>query len=164
LSRFYKTSGCEGGSFVLKKDMVVLITWLIAGSLDCAAAFLLFISQTKKKPSVLLRAISSAAVGSRAFNGGPGMAVLGLFFHYLIALCWTVFYFAVFARLLPCGAVVTLAVVYGLFVWVVMNLVVLPLSKAAPRPFSPLMALVNIVILIVAIGLPCAYAAQHYHS
>jgi len=43
-----------------------------------------------------------------------------------------------------------------------MNLIILPLSKAEPRPFSPAMAVVNIIILIIAIGLPCAVAMAHY--
>jgi len=41
-----------------------------------------------------------------------------------------------------------------------MNLIVVPSSKAAPRPFSAIFALVNVVILIVAIGLPAAYLAR----
>ena len=142
--------------------MIIIVTWLIAGSLDCAAALLLFVWLTKQKPSLLLRAIASAALGPRAFSAGFGMVILGLCFHYLIALCWTVLYFTDFLRLCPCSAVISNAVVYGLFVWVIMNLVVLPLSKAVPRPFSALIALVNIFILIFAIGLPCAWAAGHY--
>ncbi|SEN03662.1 hypothetical protein SAMN05192574_102254 [Mucilaginibacter gossypiicola] len=141
--------------------MVIIITWLIAGSIDFAAALLLFVSVTKKKPALLLKAIASAALGPAAFSGGGGMAFLGLGFHYLIAFFWTIFYFAFSHLLFPCGAIITNAVFYGLFVWVIMNLVVLPLSKAEPRPFSPIVALVNIFILIVAIGLPCAYAAEH---
>ncbi|MVM31367.1 hypothetical protein GO755_15085 [Spirosoma sp. HMF4905] len=143
--------------------MVILVTGLIAGSLDFGAALLLFVSLSKQKPSLLLRYITSAALGPRAFSGGSGMVLLGLCFHYLIALWWTALYFAVFPRLFPCGtAVLTNAVVYGMFVWVIMNLVILPLSKAEPRPFSPLMAMINIFILIIAIGLPCAYAAKLY--
>lgn len=142
--------------------MVILVTWLVAGSLDCAAAILLFIALTRQNPSVLLRTITSAALGPKAFTGGAGMVFLGLCFHYCIALAWTVLYFVIFPRLFSCTGILTNAVVYGLFVWVIMNLVILPLSKAEPRPFSPLMALINIVILIVAIGLPCAYAVQHY--
>jgi len=142
--------------------MIIIITWLIVGSLDCAAAFALFFFQTKQNPLLLLKGISSAALGPRAFSGGWEVIVLGLFFHYFIALCWTVFYFIIFPRLLPCGTVFTNAVVFGLFIWVIMNIVVLPLSKAEPRPFSPIIALINICILIVAIGLPCAYIAVHY--
>ncbi|WP_460954043.1 DUF1440 domain-containing protein [Spirosoma litoris] len=142
--------------------MLVLITGLIAGSLDFGAAVLLFVSQSKQNPSLLLKAISSAALGPKAFRGGNEMVFLGLCFHYLIAFSWTALYFFVFPRVFPCGTILANAVVYGLFVWVIMNLIVLPLSKAEPRPFSPLMALVNIAILIMAIGLPCAYGAKHY--
>lgn len=142
--------------------MIVIITWLIAGTLDCASALLLFISLTKQKPALLFKTITSAAFGSKAFSGGWAMALLGLCFHYFIAMCWTVLYFLVFPRLFPCTGLLTNATVYGLFVWTIMNLIILPLSKAEPRPFSPIMALVNIFILIIAIGLPCAYAVKHY--
>lgn len=143
--------------------VTIIITGLIAGSLDYLAAILLFVSQSRQQPALLLRYITSAALGPRAFSGGAQMPVLGLCFHYLITFIWTALYFAVFPKLFPCDtAVLTNAVIYGLFIWVIMNLVVLPLSKADPRPFSALFALVNIVILIIAIGLPCAYAAKHY--
>ncbi|KAA2242755.1 hypothetical protein F0L74_09515 [Chitinophaga agrisoli] len=142
--------------------MVVIITGLIAGSLDLVAAVLLFISRSKQNPSLLFRYITSAALGPSAFSGGAQMVLLGVCFHYLIALCWTVLYLTLFSRVLACTALLTNAIIYGLFVWVIMNLVVLPLSKAAPRPFSASFALINIVILIIAIGLPCAYAAKHY--
>ncbi|MEY8759464.1 hypothetical protein [Chryseobacterium tongliaoense] len=140
----------------------IFITWLVAGSLDCAAAIMLFVLGTKQNPSLLLRAITSAALGPKAFSKGSGMVYLGVGLHYCIALFWTVLYFVVFPKFFPCTAVLTNAIVYGLFVWTIMNLVVLPLSKAEPRPFSPLMALVNIGILIIAIGLPCAFAAKNY--
>lgn len=140
--------------------MVIIITGLVAGSLDLVMAMLLFVSRSKQKPSVLFRYIASAAFGAKVSTAGMGMAWLGLVFHYLIAMVWTVLYFFVFQRVLPCGSVAAHAVVYGMFVWVVMNLVVLPMSKAEPRPWSAPLALVNIVILIIAIGWPCAYGAQ----
>lgn len=140
--------------------MVVIITGLIAGSLDLLIALVLFVSRSKQKPSVLLRYIASAAFGEKASGGGTRMALAGLLFHYFIAMVWTVLYFSVFRRVFACGTVAAHAVVYGMFVWVVMNLVVLPMSKAEPRPWSAPLALVNVVILIIAIGVPCAYAAQ----
>ena len=142
--------------------MVIIITWLIAGSLDYAAALLLFITRSRQKPSLLLRFITSAVFGAKAFSGGSGMIFLGLCLHYLIALCWTIFYFAVFPRLFPCSTVLTNAIVFGLFIWAGMNLVVLPLTKAERRAFSPLIAFINIFILVIAIGLPCAYVTEHY--
>jgi hypothetical protein len=46
----------------------------------------------------------------------------------------------------------------------VMNLIVVPYSRATPRPFSPVLSVVNAVILIVAIGMPTAYIARWYFS
>jgi len=142
--------------------MVFILTWLIAGSLDLTAAVLFFISTTKQHPAVLIKAITSAALGPGAFNGGAGMVILGLIFHYLIAMIWTAFYFLVFSYWYREVSVFAGALAYGMFVWVIMNLVVLPLSKVQPRPFSPIAALINIVILILAIGVPCAYASKYF--
>lgn len=139
--------------------VVFFVTWLIAGVLDLGAALSFFLIRGGKKPGMLFRYIASAVFGPRAFVGGRGMAVLGLCFHFCIALVWVAFYFAVF----PKGMGVLLsAITYGLFVWCCMNLVVVPLSRAVPRPLTFGFVAVNIVILIVAIGLPCAYAARYY--
>jgi uncharacterized membrane protein YagU involved in acid resistance len=141
---------------------IIIISWLIAATLDFVLASLLFISQTRQNPAILLKGITSAAIGPRAMQGGMGMAWAGLAFHYFIALCWTVFYFAVMPRLFACNAMLTNAVVFGMFTWVMMMIVVVPLSKTAARPSTTLMAIINILILIVAIGFPLAYIAQHY--
>ncbi|WP_114941439.1 DUF1440 domain-containing protein [Mucilaginibacter endophyticus] len=137
----------------------IILTWPIAGTLDFAGASLMFILQTHKNPGLLLKAITAAAIGPRAFDDGKTMAMTGLLLHYVIALVWTIDYFAVFTRLFTCTAVFINAVVYGIFIWVIMILMVLPLSKAEPRPFSPVMALINMAILIRAIGLPCGVGA-----
>jgi hypothetical protein len=45
---------------------------------------------------------------------------------------------------------------YGVLVWAVMNLVVLPLSRVRRGPFQPGQAAVAVAILILCIGLPLA--------
>ncbi|HEV2480244.1 MAG TPA: hypothetical protein VGS79_11290 [Puia sp.] len=142
---------------------VVLVTWLIAGVLDAAAALLFFLSRGNRKPGMLFQYIASAVVGPRAFDGGSRMAVLGLGLHFCVALCWVGLYFALWPRVAGLGTGVLIdAVAYGLFVWCMMNLVVVPLSRAVPRPLTFAFVLINILILIVTIGLPCAYAARHF--
>lgn len=144
--------------------MIIIMTALITGTLDCAAALLLFRTRTHQNPKILLQYIASAALGPKAFTkevkAGNATAALGLAAHYLIAAIWTVIYFALIPTILPCGAIGTNAIIYGLFVWTIMNLVVLPLSKAEPRPFSPALAIINIIILILTIGLPCAWLSN----
>nr|WP_295923837.1 hypothetical protein [uncultured Dyadobacter sp.] len=143
--------------------MTIFLTWLICGSLDCIAALLLFTSLTRQKPMVLFLYIASAAFGPKAFRKGWKMVIGGICFHYLIAFIWTALYFQIFAQVLADRTPVFLnGAAYGLLIWLVMNLVVLPLSKAERRPFSLLPALINILILIMAIGIPCAYATKHY--
>jgi hypothetical protein len=143
--------------------MVMIVTGLVAGSLDLATALLFFMSRTKQKPEMLLKYIASGIVGQAAFKGGAAMAVLGLCLHFFIAFCWVAFYFTIYPWVAgwEMGLWVD-AIGYGLLVWVLMNLVVLPLSRAARRPFSLSFVLVNMVILMVMIGLPCAYAARHF--
>jgi hypothetical protein len=143
--------------------MVVVVTALVAGSLDLGAALLFFVIRSKQNHAMLLRYIASAVFGPRAFSDGSRMVVAGICFHYVIALCWVGFYLAVYpwVRSWRTGLLLD-AAVYGLFVWVIMNRVVLPLSRAVPRPFSLSFLLINMLILVIAIGLPCTYAARHF--
>jgi hypothetical protein len=108
---------------------------------------------------MLFQYIASAVFGPVAFEGGRRMVVLGLFFHFIVALGWVGLYFVIHPWIAGWGMFAD-AVVYGLFVWCMMNLVVVPFSKAVPRPLTFAFVSINILILIVTIGLPCAYAAQ----
>jgi hypothetical protein len=138
---------------------VILVTWLIAGVLDAGAALFFFLVRGGKRPGMLFRYIASAVFGPKAFEGGRRMAGVGLCLHFFIALVWVGLYFAFF----PKGMGLFFdAVVYGLFVWCGMNLVVVPLSRAVPRPLTVGFVSINVLILIVTIGVPCAYAARCY--
>ena len=143
--------------------MTILLTGLLAGLLDGVAATLLFMARGNKKPGILFRYIASAVFGKAANTGGGAMVFIGLFFHFLIALIWVSCYFVLYPLIPWLGEhPLAAAAIYGLLVWVIMNLGVLPLSKAAPRPFSWVFALINILILVVTIGLPAAYLARQY--
>jgi len=143
--------------------MTILFAGLLAGTLDGIAATLLFLSGGNKNPGTLFRYIASAVYGKAAFAGGGLMVFMGLLFHFLIALVVVSCYFVLYPHITWLGVYpLAAAAVYGLLVWVVMNLGVLPLSKASPRPFSWVFALINMLILMVAIGLPTAYLARMY--
>ena len=140
--------------------MIIIWTGLLAGFLDAVAALLLFLAGGNKRPGLLFRYIASAVYGPAAFTNGVRMVFLGVGFHFLIALFWVSVFFGVYPHLWVLradGWVV--AAGYGLLVWLCMNLVVLPLSRAKPRPFSLTFALINMIILIVTIGLPCVWLA-----
>jgi len=133
----------------------VLLAWVLAGTLDITAAAIYYPLVSGVKVITLLQGIASGVLGDRAFGGGVDTAVLGLALHYLIALIWTVFFFLAACRfkvlvthMFPTG------IVYGVVVWAVMNLVVIPLSRVVPGPFDPIQAVIAAVILILCIGLP----------
>jgi len=141
--------------------MTLLLTGLLAGLLDAVAATLLFLARGNKDPRMLFKYIASAVYGKEAFARGDSMFFRGLLFHFLIAMSWVAIYFFLHARIPWLGDhPLPAAVGYGILVWIVMNLVVVPNSRAMPRPFSPAFALINVVILVLAIGLPAAYLAR----
>ena len=141
--------------------MIILLTGLAAGLLDGIAAVLLFLARGNKNPALLFRYIASAVYGKAAFGEGALMVVAGIVLHFMIAGTFVAVYFGL-CHFLPWLRSYPLAGAfgYGLLVWVIMNLGVVPLSRAAPRPFSLFFAVVNMLILVATIGLPAGYMAM----
>ena len=102
--------------------------------------------------------IASGLLGKSAFEGGVGIAALGAALHFVIAYSWTALFFLLSSRFsfLATYPILT-GIVYGGCIWVVMNMVVLPLSQIGLRPFNPTQALINAGILMVCIGIPLAF-------
>lgn len=130
----------------------ILTVTLIAGTLDGAAAVIFL---AKFKFAATFKYIASAVLGNEAFAGGPEMVLVGILFHYFIAFSFTLFYaFCVTkVKFLSANKVVS-GILYGLFVWVVMNLIVVPSTRIPQAGFDPQRALLNAVILVFCIGLP----------
>ena len=140
----------------------ILKAGLLVGTLDIAAAFASAWISSGTAPYVVLKFIASGVFGREAaFAGGWGMTAMGLLFHYLIAFSFTWFFFWIHPKVktwIPNW--VLLGLIYGIFVWVVMNRLVLPLSNTPKGPFNLQSALINASILIVCIGLPLSYMAS----
>ncbi|TCC94481.1 hypothetical protein EZ428_06845 [Pedobacter frigiditerrae] len=131
---------------------------LIAGALDIIAAFLNFYFKTGKNPTIVLKYIASAIFGKEAMTGGIEMIFTGLLLHFIIAFIFTLFFSLIYKKLWSWFQNTTLiAVLYGFFVWLVMNLAIVPLSRALEIPFSWSGAITNCIILITCIGLPLSY-------
>ena len=54
-------------------------------------------------------------------------------------------------------------ILYGLLVWGMMNMVILPLWNNRPVVFNIESSTINALILIVAIGLPLSFIAQRHY-
>jgi hypothetical protein len=143
----------------------ILTAGLVAGTLDILAAFTQFYIRTGKNPLVILKYIASGVFGKEALSGGTAVMIWGLVFHYMIAFGATLFFFWVYPRLkfMAVNKWAT-AVVYGLFIWVVTNLVIVPLSLIHKFPSNPVQSVIGALILIVMIGLPLTFIIGNYYS
>lgn len=143
----------------------VIRTGLIAGVADATGATVHFLANGGTDPSRIFIYIASAVFGPAAANGGIAMVATGLLFHFCIAMGWTVVYFVGAARLpLLRTRIVPSAILYGAFVWLVMNRVVVPLTRIVPRPFNPTQAAIAAGVLMLCIGLPNAVGVRRYYK
>lgn len=141
-----------------KNSSLILKAGLLVGTLDILVAFINFYSKTGKNVSIVLKYIASAVFGKEAMTGGNSMIFWGLLFHYLIAFGFTLIFALLYPKLWQWFKnIFLIAIVYGVFIWLIMNLIVVPSSKASQIPFSWSAGTINCLILIVCIGLPLAY-------
>ena len=149
-----------------KLTTAIVITGLLAGTLDILAAVIRYTIRTGKSPVRLLEFIASAVFGrEEAFSGNAMMGVWGLTFHYLIAFTWTIIFFLAYSRtrLLRGNKFIT-AIAYGAVIWLVMNLIVLPISRVPAAPFNLQQAIIGALILMAFVGLPISIMANRYYS
>jgi hypothetical protein len=148
-----------------QKNSQILKAGLFAGTLDfLAACIFVFIRTGQPHIPGISKFIASGVFGKAALDGGGGMMLAGLFFHYLIAFIFTIFFFWIYPKIRVASKNrLATAVVYGILVWSVMNLIVIPLSNIASRPISLSNALINIGILILCIGMPVSLIAHAYY-
>lgn len=129
--------------------------------LDLLSALTWYYLKTGRNPVNVMRYIASAVFGPKAFDGDSTLFIWGLLFHFLIALGFTLFFFWLYPRLrLYSLPRLLTAFLYGLFIWTVMNLLVVPLTLAPQAPFNSTNALTNMLILIVMIGMPLSFIAH----
>lgn len=146
-----------------KRKYVTIVLWtgLLVGILDLLSALVLYYFKTGNNPLNVMRFIASAVFGPTAFGAGPSMIFWGFLFHFLIAIGFTLFFFWLYPRIrLYRFPRLLTALLYGLLIWTVMNLLVLPLTQAPPIPFEWTNALTNMLVLVVMIGIPLSFVAH----
>ena len=115
------------------------------------------ITLIQKTPFILVwQYIASGALGNAAFEGGIATALLGVFFHLIISFVIAGVFILSADRipLLRRYAFVG-ALLYGFGVFIVMNLIVTPLSAAPPVPAPTLPWLIEAIIEhVLIVGLP----------
>ena len=144
--------------------VAIISACLVVGTLDLTSAIIQTLLMGGD-PLRMLQYISSGIVGQDSFTGGMKYSILGVFIHYGVAFSWTLLFFLLYPKITGLSNHKLLTgIMYGLVVWLVMNKVVVPLSKIPARPFNLKNALIGLGILIFAIGIPLSFMASRYYS
>ena len=137
--------------------LAIAVGGLIAGTLDLTQACILFGWD-------IPLAIAGGLLGPQAFHGGAATYVLGVCLHFFIALSAATIYYAASRRLSflkehwpLCG------LFYGIGLFLVMNLIVLPLSALHVRgPYELAGLIQGLVVHMFLIGLPISFSVQRF--
>jgi uncharacterized membrane protein YagU involved in acid resistance len=137
----------------------IVLGTLVAGTLDILSA-VVYTLIAGRRPIMMLKGLASAVLGDSAITGGIGVAIFGLLLHFAIMAVMVAFFVIAASRIpalrsqwLPAG------VAYGIGLWAVMNLIVLPL-RFGWHPFTPLGLSEQFFSHIVLVGIPIAFIAR----
>lgn len=149
------------------KSGTIFLSGLIAGTLDILAALIIYDLILQKTTSIkILQSIASGIFKKEAYSGGSQMALYGLLLHYFIALIFAWFYFTIYPyfNFLKKNTVLS-GILYGIFVWIIMNLVVLPtVFPSLPEKHLDFPLILSMLILIFCIGIPIALITKKHYS
>lgn len=139
----------------------IVLTCLFAGMLHAGSSVLVY----EVRPSRLFQFIASGLFGKDALIGGVFMALWGLVLHFVISFAWTSLYFIAYPKFKALAKHKILAgSIYGVIVWTIMNMVVIPLSRTVEGPRYVAQDVVGILIIIVSVGLPIAILTHRYYA
>jgi len=153
----------------------ILLAGLVAGTLDALFAIASFTISTHSNPVIIFWYIASGALKSEppikdmltaTAGTQTGYAIAGVLFHYFIAYSFTAFMFVVYPMLKKAFKnFIIIAIVYGIFVWLIMNYITLPLAFNGQMPAYTLKTILGVSYLIVAFGFVAgAFAAKYYRT
>jgi hypothetical protein len=145
----------------MRAARTIAITGLIVGAMDITSAIIITILRGSTVER-LFQFIASGVLGRNAFRGDTGTAALGLGLHFVIAFSLVAVFYAAsrYFDFLRRRAVMS-GIIYGLIVFAVMNLIVVPLSAARPH-HSLNGELIQIGIHMFVIGLPTALLVRRF--
>ena len=135
---------------------------LAVAALDFLYVTVVFVVILKRATAgQIAQSIATGVLGKAAYDGGAATVVLGLALHLFIACCWTVIFFLASRRVgwlrewVASGAGrIRAGLLYGPVIWLAMDFVVLPLSRARPVPVNRPFFYIHLIQHALMIGLP----------
>jgi uncharacterized membrane protein YagU involved in acid resistance len=138
---------------------------LACGVFDITQACVAWGIQNHLPPYKIFQSVASGLLGPKSFQGGAKSAALGLFLHFLIAFIWATIYYVASRQIgfLTARPVIA-GLLYGEFVWVMMNCVVVPLSAIHrwPPRTDPASIITGPILHPILVGLPIALAVSRW--
>ena len=129
---------------------------IIIGTVQSVIQEWIVYSLVQKNPfTSVLQYIASAVMGNAAFEGGIATALFGLLLHFIVSFVIAgVFILSVDRIQFLRRYAIAGALLYGFGVFIVMNLIVVPLSAAPPLPAPTVPQLVEVILEhVLVIGL-----------
>lgn len=142
----------------------VLLATLVVAAADLLDAIVVWVVILQKSTVPrILQSIATGLLGPESFRGGSATAALGLVLHGVIALGWTLVFWVLLQRwprlrawtASTRGAVLA-GLAYGAVVWLLMDGVVLTLSRARAVPVTIPWFWIQLATHPFVVGLPIA--------
>jgi hypothetical protein len=144
----------------LPVSRAILCATLVVGVLD-ATDGVVFLGLHGQNPIQVLQYIASSLLGVRSFSGGLPSAVLGLVVHFAVSLVVATFYIFASRRISVLRTQwVPLGLLYGMAVWSVMNLVLLPHTAVVGSALTAAALANGLIGHALFVGLPSAFFAK----
>lgn len=139
----------------------MILGGIVLGTTDLVFACTFAALDSGASPVRVFQAVARGVLGTASFQGGAGSAALGVALHYVIATSMALVYYAV-SRRYPALArrPIAYGIPYGLLLYLIMNLVVLPLSAVGMPKFTNTLWVTLSVIMHLVFGVICAVSAR----
>ncbi len=140
---------------------VIVVGGLVVALLDIVFAMTFWYLHRDVAPTRILQSVASGVMGAEAYAGGGVSAAFGAALHTLIALGMAAVYWFASARwpvLLRQWPVA--GTVYGLGLYVAMNHVIVPLSRAQVGGFDLAWFIASVLAHVLLVALPLAWIAH----
>lgn len=111
----------------------------------------------------IFQSVAAGLLGKDSFEGGTPTFLLGILLHFVVATCIAAVYYIASLKLpILIRRAVVCGLIYGIIAYLVMNYVVIPLSKAVPGKFSLMNFIVAIIGHALLVGLPIALITRKF--
>src|SRR6266508_3880713 len=139
----------------------IFLGGLVVGILDALFAFTFYGLILGVKPLRIFQSVAAGLLGRASYDGGVSTFLFGLLLHFVVATCIAAVYYAASLKLpVLIRHAVASGLIYGLIAYLVMNYLVIPLSRIGLRPTSLRVFVPAFIAHAFLVGLPIALVAR----